>query len=131
MRRTLLLVAAVAVVPAVAAVDVSADSILRPEEYETPSWRFAPTALVRCLGTDSAVLTAWFTMVNGNESIVYRDSLTSVSLAPGRDTLLVFAQYLMGAGGGYWIARCSVAAPGDKRTANDTVTKRFQPAPHA
>jgi hypothetical protein len=122
------LLAALAIVgaaaPALAAVDVSADSIVRPSDM-TWYWRFCPTALARCRGTDSAAMSAWFSLVNPRGVTVYRESLAPTILAPGEDTVLTFAQYEMGGEGGRWTARCSVAAPGDTCPANDTLTKSF------
>ena len=127
MRRTLwlVLVATVAATPALAAVDVSADAIVRPPSDMPWYWRFCPTALARCRGTDSAALSAWFSLVNPRGVTVYRDSLAPTILAPGEDTVLTFAQYEMGGDGGRWTARCSVAAPGDTCPTNDTLTKSF------
>jgi hypothetical protein len=119
------LVLAAAVAPASAAVDVSVDTIVRPHSREIPYWWFSPAAGVRCRGTDSAALSAWFVMADKNDSIRYRDSVGPLTLAPGEDTTLVFAPFLMTADTGIWTARCSVAAPGDTCPANDTAIKPF------
>ena len=121
----------VAAVPASAAVDVSADSIVRPPGDVTWYWRFCPAALARCRGTDSAAMSAWFSLVNPRGVTVYLDSLAPTILAPGEDTVLTFAQYEMGGEDGRWTARCSVAAPGDTCPANDTLTKSFYVWPPA
>jgi hypothetical protein len=114
-----------AAAPTLAAVDVSADSIVRPPSDMTWYWRFCPTALARCRSTDSAALSAWLSLVNPRGVTVYRDSLAPTILAPGEDTVLTFAQYEMEGDAGRWTARCSVAAPGDTCPANDTLTKSF------
>ena len=118
-----------AVTPALAAVDVSADTILCPYSYTVWFWWFSPTVRARCRGTDSAALSAWFTMVDKHDSIRYRDSLGPVMLGPGDATTLTFAPYLPGSDTGIWTARCSVAAPGDTNPANDVITKKFRPTP--
>jgi len=115
----------VAVVPAFAGVDVSVDTILRPYSHTAWFWWFSPMARARCRGADSVVMSAWFTMFNKHDSLMYRDSLTTILLAPGEDTTLEFASYYFGRDSGLWTARCSVDAAGDTCPANNVVTKRF------
>jgi hypothetical protein len=119
----------IAVVPALAAVDVSADTVVRPGYYAFWWDRNWPTVRARCRSTDSAVMSAWFTMFDKHDSLRYRDSLTCIVLAPGEDTTLEFTSYLFGEDSGLWTAMCSVAAPGDTCPANDVVTKRFMVEP--
>ena len=64
-----------AAAPALAAVDVSVDTIVCPRLYATWFWWFTPTVRARCRGTDSAAMSAWFTMHDKHDSIRYRDSL--------------------------------------------------------
>jgi hypothetical protein len=114
-----------AVAPALAAVDVSADTVLRPYSHVTWYWWFSPMVRTRCRGSDSAAMSAWFTVVDKHDSIRYRDSLGPMMMGPGDAVTLTFAPHLAGPDSGRFTARCSVAAPGDTNLVNDVITKPF------
>ncbi|UCG43973.1 MAG: hypothetical protein JSU73_05010 [candidate division WOR-3 bacterium] len=128
MRRwilpALLLLASVGVTEA-GSCDVSILRVISPRTFEPPGSIVAPLLQVTNAGPDTALFRSWVSITNPVTNEVYRESLDVVSLGPGADTTVEFPEFDVGPKQGYWLAVCSLHAPGDTRPENDTVSKTF------
>ena len=128
MRRLLLpgmLLLALAGLAEAGSCDVSIVRIIYPRAFEDSGSILTPLLRVANAGPDTAFFRSWVRMTNPDSNEVYRESLDVVSLGPGASMNVEFPECIVVLRRGYWLAVCSLHAPGDIQPENDTLSKSF------
>jgi hypothetical protein len=104
--------------------DLAVSALLSPIGNIDTSAPIAPTARVENRGEFAATGRLYFS-ISGDQEDVYLDSAAVNGLLAGADTMVSFAQWPKPHVLADYVARCSVAAPGDVNSGNDTRAGSF------
>lgn len=104
---------------------VAVTGIVEPARWVDTNSVVAPTAIWRNYGGQPAAFSAYFALVDPAGVRVYDEMQAVPSLAPARDTVLVFPSYNFGTNTGTWVARCSTSALYDTIPADDILQMEF------
>jgi hypothetical protein len=108
----------------IAGIDIAVMAIRAPGTFIDTAMVVVPAGLVKNLGVAATGFTAFFAIESAGVP-VYSGSVPVAELPVGAETVVLFDTWAKPHCPGAYVARCSVAAPGDQTNANDRLSMGF------